>query len=161
MKYHFTPIGIFCFVLVLVSKWCPTLATPWNVVCQAPLSVRFPRREYWNVLPFPSPGDLPNPGINPRLLHCKWILYHWATKEDAGMARSKKSNKCWQSCGETGALIHCWQECKMMQLLQNSLEFPQIVKQRVTVWPSNSTPKYVLQEKWKHVFPQKLVHECS
>ena len=37
--------------------------TPWTVACQAPLSVGFSRHEYWSGLPFPSPGDLPNPGI--------------------------------------------------------------------------------------------------
>ena len=40
--------------------------TPWTVACQAPLSMRFPRQEYWSGLPFPSPGDLPNPGIELR-----------------------------------------------------------------------------------------------
>ena len=40
-------------------------ATAWNVACQAPLSMGFPRQEYWSVLPFPSPGDLPDPGIEP------------------------------------------------------------------------------------------------
>ena len=39
------------------------LATPWTVDSQAPLSMGFPRREYWSGLPFPSPGDLPNPQI--------------------------------------------------------------------------------------------------
>ena len=34
--------------------------------CQAPLSMEFSRQEYWSGLPFPSPGDLPNPGIEPR-----------------------------------------------------------------------------------------------
>ena len=38
-------------------------ATPWTVDCQAPLSMEFFRQEYWSGLPFPSPGDLPNPGI--------------------------------------------------------------------------------------------------
>ena len=38
-------------------------ATPWTVACQAALSVGFPRQEHWSGLPFPSPGDLPNPGI--------------------------------------------------------------------------------------------------
>ena len=50
----------------LVAKSCPTLATPWTVTCQAPLSMGFPRQEYWCGLPFPSPGDLLNPGIEPR-----------------------------------------------------------------------------------------------
>ena len=40
-------------------------ATPWTVSHQAPLSMGFSRQEYWNGLPFPSPGDLSNPGIKP------------------------------------------------------------------------------------------------
>ena len=41
-------------------------ATPWTVAYQAPPTMGFSRQEYWNGLPFPSPGDLPNPGIKPR-----------------------------------------------------------------------------------------------
>ena len=40
-------------------------ATPWTVARQAPLSLVFSRQEYWSGLPFPSPEDLPNPGIKP------------------------------------------------------------------------------------------------
>ena len=40
--------------------------TPWTVACQAPLSMKFSRQEYWSGLPFPSTRDLPNPGIEPR-----------------------------------------------------------------------------------------------
>ena len=50
----------------LVAKSCPTLATPWIVACQAPLSMVFSRQEYWSGLPYPSPGDPPVPGIEPR-----------------------------------------------------------------------------------------------
>ena len=39
--------------------------TPWTVAHQAPLSMGFPRQEYWSGGPFPSPGDLPDPGIEP------------------------------------------------------------------------------------------------
>ena len=39
--------------------------TPWTVAHQAPLSMGFSRQEHWSGLPFPSPGDLPNPGIEP------------------------------------------------------------------------------------------------
>ena len=39
--------------------------TPWTVACQAPLSTGFSWQEYWSRLPFPPPGDLPNPGIKP------------------------------------------------------------------------------------------------
>ena len=49
----------------LVAKLCPTLAIPWTIAHQAPLSMGFSRQEYWSGLPFPSPGDLPNPGIEP------------------------------------------------------------------------------------------------
>ena len=49
----------------LVTKLCPTLATPWTLACQAPLSMEFPRQEYWNRLSFPSPGDLSDPGVKP------------------------------------------------------------------------------------------------
>ena len=49
----------------LVAKSCPTLATPWTLACQAPLSMGFSRQEYWSGLPFLSPGDLPHPGTEP------------------------------------------------------------------------------------------------
>ena len=49
----------------LVVKLCPTLVTPWTVACQAPLSMGFSRHEYWSGLPFPSLGDLPDPGMEP------------------------------------------------------------------------------------------------
>ena len=39
--------------------------TPWTVAHQAPLSMGFPRQEHWSGFPFPSPGDLPDPGIKP------------------------------------------------------------------------------------------------
>ena len=47
------------------------LNVPWTVAHQAPLSVEFSRQVYWSGLPFPSPGDLPNPGIEPRSLTLK------------------------------------------------------------------------------------------
>ena len=42
-----------------------SFATPFAVARQAPLPMGFPRQEYWNRLPYPSPGDLPGPGIEP------------------------------------------------------------------------------------------------
>ena len=50
----------------LLAKSCPTLVTAWTIALQAPLSMGFSRQEYQSGLPFPSPGDLPNPGIEPR-----------------------------------------------------------------------------------------------
>ena len=46
-----------------------SFTTPWTVARQAPLPMGFPRQEYWNGLPFPSPGDLPYWRIEPHLLH--------------------------------------------------------------------------------------------
>ena len=70
-------IGLFhlCYQIYIYNffmKWkCSWLsrvwlfATPWAIVCQAPLSMEFSRQEYWSGQPSPSPGDLPNPGIEP------------------------------------------------------------------------------------------------
>ena len=49
----------------LVTKLCPTLAPQWTVALQVPLSMEFSRQGYWSGLSFPSPGDLPDPGIEP------------------------------------------------------------------------------------------------
>ena len=49
----------------LVTRSCLTLVTPWTLTCQVPLPMGFSRQEYWSGLPFPAPGDLPNPGIEP------------------------------------------------------------------------------------------------
>ena len=60
-------IYIYMVVVVggLVAKSCWTLVIPRTVACQAPLSMGFSRQEYLSGLPFPSPGDLLNPGIEP------------------------------------------------------------------------------------------------
>ena len=47
-------------------SWVQLFVTPWTVASQALLSTEFSRQECWSRLPFPSPGDLPNPGIGPR-----------------------------------------------------------------------------------------------
>ena len=54
-------------------------STPWTVAHQAPLSMGFSRQEYWSGLPFPSLGDLPDPGIEPRspAFQADSLLSHW------------------------------------------------------------------------------------
>ena len=49
----------------LLSQIASLIVTPWTVACQAPLSIEFSKQKYWSGKPFPSPGDLPNPGIKP------------------------------------------------------------------------------------------------
>ena len=53
-----------------------TLWPPWTIDYQAPLLIEFSRQEHWSRLPFPSPGDLPEPGLNPDFLNCRQMLYH-------------------------------------------------------------------------------------
>jgi len=52
-----------CVCVSLSRVWL--CVTPWTVAHQAPLSMGFSRQEYWSGLPLPSPGDLPDPGIEP------------------------------------------------------------------------------------------------
>ena len=65
-----------CYLLSRVQLF----ATPWTVARQAPLSMGFSEQEYQSGLPYPSPGDLPNLGIEPGLLHCRHILYSLSYK---------------------------------------------------------------------------------
>ena len=51
--------------------------TPWTVAFQPPLSTAFSRQEYWSGLPLPPPGDLPDPGLEPRARTCVLCLLHW------------------------------------------------------------------------------------
>ena len=63
-----------------VAHSCPTLCNPMDSsLHQAPPSMGFSRQEYWSVLPFPSPGNLPDPGIKPRSVSCQQFN-SWLTK---------------------------------------------------------------------------------
>ena len=67
--YHLSHQGSLLYrgkVKVKLLSHVRLLATPWTVAQQAPPSMGFSRQEYWSRLPFPSPGDLPDPGIEPR-----------------------------------------------------------------------------------------------
>ena len=67
--YMYTLCVCVCVCVRMVSLVWP-FATPWTVACQAPQSMEFSRQEYWSGLPFPSLGDLPDPGIEPRSPMC-------------------------------------------------------------------------------------------
>ena len=56
-------LKILCLFAVIVLVVSSSFVTPWTVACQTPLSGGFSRQEYWSGLSFPSPGDLPDPGI--------------------------------------------------------------------------------------------------
>ena len=72
-----------CVVCCSVAQPCLTLCDPMDYIAhQAPLSMGFSRQEYWSGLPFPPPGDLPDPGVK-TCVSCirRQILYHQATRE--------------------------------------------------------------------------------
>ena len=63
--------------------------TPWTVAHQAPLSMGFPRQEYWSGLPFPTSGDLPNPGIEPMSLVSPALAGRFSTIAPPGSPSSR------------------------------------------------------------------------
>ena len=63
-------------VYVQLNQSCQLFATLWTTAYHAPLSMGLSRQEYWSGLPCLPPGDLPDQELNPRLLHCRQILYH-------------------------------------------------------------------------------------
>ena len=61
-------MSFLCACVLSCYSHVQLFATLWTVACQARLSMEFSRQEYWSGLPFPSPGDLPDPGMEPASL---------------------------------------------------------------------------------------------
>ena len=87
--------------------------TPWTVAYQAPPSVGFSRQEYWSGVPFPSPGDLPNPGVKPRspALQADSLLSEPPGKPHMFYQFSSVTQSCLTLCGPmnhsmTGLPVH-------------------------------------------------------
>ena len=82
LSSSYTGLVVFlCMCACPVASVMSDSATPWTVAYQAPPFMGFSRQKYWNGLLFPSPGDLPNPGLP----HCRQRLYHlshqWSPRE--------------------------------------------------------------------------------
>ena len=76
-----------------VTESCLTLVMPWTVACQAPLSIGFSRQEYWSGLPFPSPGNLLDPGIEPRSPALEADSFTvWVTREPHGLPKMPEAS---------------------------------------------------------------------
>ena len=101
--------------------------TPWTVARQAPLSMEFPRQEYWSGLSFPSPGDLPDPGIEPT---------SWVSPASAGgffttepfLFNSKQMSpfSVFQSRQLTPPTFSKWNPCSLASMTQQSPGLPSL-----------------------------------
>ena len=141
--------------------------TPWAVDCQTPLSMEFSRQEYWNGWPFPSPGDLPNPGIKPVSLVSPALagkfFTSWATGKprDQALVTLKYVNTIWSNCFQI--FLWCWDISDMYQncSLQNSKEevfclmlYLLFLRCPCHFWSLNSSHKFGLF----YLFPSCLSH---
>ena len=123
--------------------------TLWMIVPQAPLSMGFSRQEYWRGMPFPPPGDLLNPGINPRsLLFPAWAGEFFttsATREAPGVTYRR----------DLGVLA-----CKFHVIFQSVLPSIRFTAKENQHIPCSSLQSWILK-KW-HSFPiQALSISCS
>ena len=98
-QYYFLTL-----LLVCVLSHVQLFETPWTVTRQAPLSMGFPRLEYWSELPSPSPGGLPNTSVKPAslvspVLIGRRVLYCWATRKARMVGEVLKSEpvQVWES----------------------------------------------------------------
>ena len=116
--------GHMLFSLLVVSN---SFMTSWTIAHQAPLSVGFPRPEYWSGLPFPSPGDLSNQEWNPHLLHWQvdaLPLIHQGSP--ASILTLKKKKDLWKTLNHISLCHPTW--TTPWQYMNSSLTRKFIVK---------------------------------
>ena len=94
VEKRYTPISVQWLLVVwllLFSCWVMSdSATAWTLARQPPLSMGFPKQEYWSGVPFLSPGDLSYPRLNLRLLHWQWIFTSDPPGPTSSLGRSTK-----------------------------------------------------------------------
>ena len=109
----FSPLGMSYSIkerkkVKLLSR-VPHFASPWSVTYQTPQSMGFSRQEYWSGLPFPSPGDLPNPRIKPRSPAMQTALTYSFPNLEPVRCSMSSSNCCFLTCiqvsQETGKVV--------------------------------------------------------
>ena len=115
-------------------------ATPWTVAHQAPPSMGFSRQEYWSGLPFPAPGESSRPRDGTLVSRIAGRHFNlWATTEALKMVIIKNG----MSVSKDGVN---WKTCVLLvgigstiAAIENSVEIPQKIKNRTSMWSSNST----------------------
>ena len=103
-----------------MAQSCPTLCNPMDCTHQAPPSMGFSRQEYWSGVPFPSPGDLPDPGIKHGSPACRQTLYP-LSRQGSPFTRACSPVSCLASC-----FFISWTWTTLLLFLQsmNSRAFP-------------------------------------
>ena len=124
--FHQDDAGLHVSLCVYMVSRVWLFATPWTVAYQAPLSMEFSRQEYWSELPFPIPGDLPSPRIEPMSItwvSCigRWILYHCTTWEAPHIALKTRQKLLQLSWEVLINLLYSPLDFHLFQTLQNSL----------------------------------------
>ena len=161
---HLTLVRMAIITMTANNKCCKSVscsvtldsffATPWTVACQTPLSMGFSRQEYWSGLPFPSPGDLPDPGIRPG--YPAWqadsLPFELLGKPSVGEDAEKR-----EPLVHRGGTSRMWVGAATME---NSMEVGQNTKNR-TVWPGNFTSGYLRKQTlvWKSICTPSI--HCS
>ena len=116
-----------CVCLCSVTQSCRFFAAPWTVPCQAPLPMEFSRQEYWNGVPFPTPGDLPDPGMEPAFL-----------VSPALANRALITSASWEIQEFN---IYCIRQCRLgfgILLLPSNMTGKHSLLQHGRVWENNS-----------------------
>ena len=154
-----------CFVVLLLFShevMLDSFATPWAVACQPPVSMRFPRQEYWNRLPFPSLGDLPVQGSTLCLSFGRWILYHEADNEHIMMLKVHwKLNHLpsWTQSVLTSLchalwLYHSFKGCALSPSLLFHIQLVLDCREAKPVTPKSLFSMWIILS-WKRSIPKK------
>ena len=154
-------------MLSCFSIWL--FVAPWTVTRQASLSMGFPRQEYWSELPCPSPGDLPNSGIEPMFLtiSCigKWVLCHWyhlgSQEAKKGICRLTSTSWLWlglwptQNCkwGSSNMVKACRLSMRYTTfLIPVKVKHPWLAEEQRNRAEARTTARSILTQSWSLVF---------
>ena len=97
-----------CVCVCVCAQLCSALCNPWTVACQAPLFMEYSRQEYHSGMPFPPPGDLPNPGIQTTFLGYPALAGRFFTTEPPGKPLKASANEsiCKQICVQKQTIVY-------------------------------------------------------